>query len=631
MTVNQKTWLGFGSLLALVAVGSAIGVFKSYQAEATNTRLVRDYLAEYRATNLASDQIAKMRLHEQRFLSEKVPAEATEVKARVAQLKEHLAATAVASLDPARKEAAAKAAATVDAYLAAFTQLEQLMVRRGLTPELGLEGELRKVVHTVEAKIKGQGLAELDVLVLMARRHEKDYLLRGDPKYFDEIRARVGEFDAQMKQFSLPAALQKDLADLWGKYTAAMKAVIDGDGDIRQKRDEFRRLATSAGQQIDAIAAATAQDMQAVGATTVGTLAAGKKIVSGTGLLSILIGLGLAFVLARGITRPLRRMADTLTAAADQSASATGQISASSQVLAEGASEQAASIEETSASLEEMAGMTKRNAESATKANDLARQARTAADAGAADMQAMSTAMNDIKVSSDDIAKIIKTIDEIAFQTNILALNAAVEAARAGEAGMGFAVVADEVRTLAQRAAQAAKETAGKIEAAITKTTQGVQISAKVSVSLNEIVEKIRQVDELVGEVTTASREQNQGVQQITTAVTQMDKVTQANAAGAEESAAAAEELTSQSVMLQGAVAELRRLVDGSAAAATSPTAPSTPRPAGVVTKKPRLARAAMPGPASAPPVLDFTPRRNTTPKIPSSGNGHADDHFKNL
>ena len=178
-------------------------------------------------------------------------------------------------------------------------------------------------------------------------------------------------------------------------------------------------------------------------------------------------------------------------------------------------------------------------------------------------MQTMAVAMNDIKGSSDEVAKIIKTIDEIAFQTNILALNAAVEAARAGEAGMGFAVVADEVRNLAQRAAQAAKETSGKIETAVTKTTQGVQISAKVAQSLQEIVAKVRQVDELAAEVAAASREQSQGIEQVNTAVTQMDKVTQSSAATAEESASASEELNAQAEVLRDAVGDLLKLVDG--------------------------------------------------------------------
>jgi methyl-accepting chemotaxis protein len=169
-----------------------------------------------------------------------------------------------------------------------------------------------------------------------------------------------------------------------------------------------------------------------------------------------------------------------------------------------------------------------------------------------------------IQVSSGDIAKIIKTIDEIAFQTNILALNAAVEAARAGEAGMGFAVVADEVRTLSQRCAQAAKETAAKIEGAIVNTRQGVAISSKVAQVLNDIVANVRQVDELVTEVATTSREQTDGLTQINAAVGQMDHVTQSNAASAEESAAAAEELNAQAEVMKQSVAELLQQVGGS-------------------------------------------------------------------
>jgi methyl-accepting chemotaxis protein len=278
---------------------------------------------------------------------------------------------------------------------------------------------------------------------------------------------------------------------------------------------------------------------------------------------ALIVGAGIMFLTVRSVIRPLQEMAEVLTAGAGQTTGVAGQVSAASQSLAEGASEQAASIEETSSSLEEMASMTKRNADNVQYANDLAKQARLAADKGAVDMRQMSAAMEAIKVSSDDIAKIIKTIDEIAFQTNILALNAAVEAARAGEAGMGFAVVADEVRNLAQRSAQAAKETAAKIESAIVKTSQGVQLSQKVSVTLNEIVTKARQVDELAAEVAGASREQSQGITQINTALGQMDRVTQSNAASAEESAAAAEELNAQSEVLMQSANQLLELVHG--------------------------------------------------------------------
>ncbi len=280
-------------------------------------------------------------------------------------------------------------------------------------------------------------------------------------------------------------------------------------------------------------------------------------------LVGFVLGISSAVFITRGITHSLKRIVSSLDEGADQVASAAGQVSSSSQSLAEGASEQAASLEETGASLEEVASMTKRNAEGAQRAKTLSTQTREAADTGAADMDAMRVAMDEIKASSNAVSKIIKSIDEIAFQTNILALNAAVEAARAGEAGMGFAVVAEEVRSLAHRSAQSAKETAAKIEDAIAKSDHGVRISGKVALSLGEIVAKAREVDTLVGEIATASLEQTQGIDQVNLAVGQMDKVTQSNASSAEETAAASEELNSQSVAMRENVRSLLLLIGG--------------------------------------------------------------------
>ncbi|HEY9174128.1 MAG TPA: methyl-accepting chemotaxis protein, partial [Verrucomicrobiae bacterium] len=291
------------------------------------------------------------------------------------------------------------------------------------------------------------------------------------------------------------------------------------------------------------------------------------------GLAALAVGALIALLTARSISRPIQNTVDQMAEGAEQTTSAASHVSAASQSLAEGASEQAASLEETSSSLEEMSSMTQRNAGNAQHAKELAAQARAAADVGAGDMQEMTTAMADIKSASDNIAKILKTIDEIAFQTNLLALNAAVEAARAGEAGMGFAVVADEVRNLAQRAAAAAKETADKIADSVTKSERGVAISGKVASGLQDIVAKARQVDELVGEIASASREQSQGITQINTAVSQMDKVTQSNAASAEESASAAEELNAQAETLRAAVRDLEQLVTGTRAAASASVA----------------------------------------------------------
>ena len=278
---------------------------------------------------------------------------------------------------------------------------------------------------------------------------------------------------------------------------------------------------------------------------------------------ALLVAAAVAWFITRHFNRILTRLAMTLDDGSTQVTTAAGEVSAASQKLAAGAGEQAASLEETGASLEEVSSITRRNAENASKADEFTKQVRTAVDQGVTQVQTMAQAMNAIKSASDDIAKIIKTIDEIAFQTNILALNAAVEAARAGEAGMGFAVVAEEVRNLAQRCAQAARETSAKIENAITRADQGVDVTSQVARMLNEMVKQIHHIDELVSAVATASREQTNGVTQINRAVGEIDKVTQETAASAEESAAAAEELNAQATVMKQTVRELLALVGG--------------------------------------------------------------------
>ena len=272
---------------------------------------------------------------------------------------------------------------------------------------------------------------------------------------------------------------------------------------------------------------------------------------------AVLLGVltGFYFFNQRSIVRPLSLAIQQLQETGDQTVQASNEISHTSQMLAEGASDQAASIEETSASLEELSSMTKRNAENSQKANELAKQARTAADQGVVDMQAMNLAMEAIKTSSDNIAKIIKTIDEIAFQTNILALNAAVEAARAGEQGRGFAVVASEVRSLAGRSAQAAKEIKRLITASVERVEQGSALVDQAGATMAEIVASIRRVTDIMGQISAASAEQSAGMAQVGTAVSQMDEATQQNAALVEQSAAAAQSLKSQAQSLVHAVA----------------------------------------------------------------------------
>jgi methyl-accepting chemotaxis protein len=274
-------------------------------------------------------------------------------------------------------------------------------------------------------------------------------------------------------------------------------------------------------------------------------------------------GLFLAYGMARSISRPIDHIIVELDGAADQVASASGQISSSSQQLAEGASEQASAIEETSSSLEEMSSMTKQNANNSNQANQLMKGTNETVSRAGQSMGKLSASMREISTASEETSKIIKAIDEIAFQTNLLALNAAVEAARAGEAGAGFAVVADEVRNLAMRAAEAAKNTANLIEGTVKKVKEGLEMVDKTEQEFREVAVGVGKSSELVGEITAASQEQAQGIEQINKAVSEMDKVVQQTAANSEETAAASEEMSAQAGQMKHFVGELKTLVDG--------------------------------------------------------------------
>ncbi len=280
-------------------------------------------------------------------------------------------------------------------------------------------------------------------------------------------------------------------------------------------------------------------------------------------VLMVAFGGGTATAIIRSVNAVLRGSVGVLRISAEQVVAASGQVSTASQSLSQGATEQAASLEQTSASLQEMSSMTRRNAENSARAAELMVDAAHVVHEANGSLDTMVASMREITESSDRISKIIKTIDEIAFQTNILALNAAVEAARAGDAGMGFAVVADEVRSLAQRSAQAAKDTAGLIEASIANAHRGGQRLQQVAASMAAITGSAANVKELVDQISIAGQQQAQGIDQVAQAVSEMEKVTQTTAASAEESAAASEELNAQASATMDIVRNLAALAGG--------------------------------------------------------------------
>jgi methyl-accepting chemotaxis protein len=290
---------------------------------------------------------------------------------------------------------------------------------------------------------------------------------------------------------------------------------------------------------------------------------------------SLIFGIVITVLLMVNITQSVNRITRHIIEGVDEVASASGQLSESSQQLSQGSSEQTSSIEEVLTTFEETASMLQQSTANTRQAAQLSDQAQESADKGGMEMERMMNSMREIRRSSDQIAKIIKVIDEIAFQTNILALNAAIEAARAGDAGLGFAVVAEEVRNLAQKSAQAAQETSAIIEANIDLSREGVSVAEKVRGVLAEITGYTKKVNELMAEIAAASEEQVQGVEQINLSMAQVAVVTQQNAANAEETAAAAEELYAQADGIKKMMQKLSALINGKNASSKKTSADS--------------------------------------------------------
>jgi len=384
----------------------------------------------------------------------------------------------------------------------------------------------------------------------------------------DKIKKEAEEFHSTTPNAEIASKLQSGILDKLPALTQAISEDYEllQKGDIPAADALFRSSVAPLSQEISDAGVDIAQAQNKVvadyGEEAVSVIPTARNLNLFMIFLSLAVGSAVVWVV-RNINQVLSGSIIELSDGADQVATAASQVSSSSQSLAQGASEQAASLEETSASSEEINSMARRNTDNSRTTAELLGRSQEKVGHANLYLEEMVTSMDLITRSSDQISKIIKVIDEIAFQTNILALNAAVEAARAGEAGMGFAVVADEVRSLAQRSAQAAKDTAVLIEDSITRSREGKLKVDQVALAIREITSETTKIKVMVDEVSLGSEEQSRGIDQIGRAISQMEQVTQTNAAAAEESAAAAEELSAQSETLKDVISRLQVMVGG--------------------------------------------------------------------
>ena len=438
-------------------------------------------------------------------------------------------------------------------------RIEEIRVREREALEKIQEGRDERVKESME---NADLALQIMTLFLDSQQYEKQYELEPSREWADKVNTNLAKILSLSSDLRSRFNEQENI-DKVDEVVSSIKA-YDRDFDefvaLTEKQEQAESLMITAADKAEVVCEEALIDQEK---KMESEMATANTIIVVSSIIALIVGIAMAGFITRSITNPVHRVIEGLTDSSEQVTSAAEQVNSSSQQLAQGSSEQAAAVEESTSSLEEMGGMTKQNAGNSQQANNMMVEAVKLVGNGQDSMNKLMTTINEIKSSSDETSKIVKTIDEIAFQTNLLALNAAVEAARAGEAGKGFAVVAEEVRNLAQRSAEAARSTSQLIEGSSEKAERGVTVAEDTSKALDEITESAKKVSELVAEISAASNEQAQGIEQLVIAMGQVDSATQTNAANAEESAAASEELSGQAEMMRSMVNDLVSIVGG--------------------------------------------------------------------
>ncbi len=598
MKLGAKIGLGFGGILVIAVAVGGLALWKMYGVKGETSVLTQEYIPEVEVLTSVEKkaletmyQVRGYAFTEQNSYLEAGRKSLGEVKKHLQEAKDLAAKSPhLVKLKEETPRLEAQALEYERLLNDTVARVENLKKVRSTMDEAAknfqhnIEGYIKYMNDTLNKEIKGgadQGrlgeraqktILANDVIGLGNAVRIANFRSQAlsDPK---PAQAAMGNFDQIQQKISALMPItrlevnQKQLTAVQAEAEAYKKAMQDLTANWEELQEILKKRQAIAEQVLASAHAVTNKGMEGMKAQageTLSSLTTASTVLLFGLTMILVLGVILSFFITRGITKTIHRLVAGLSDSSDQVSSAATQVSSSSQSLAQGASQQAAALEETSSSLEEMSSMTRQHADHASRANAMMGDAARVVDEANASMARMTASMAEISKASEDTARIIKTIDEIAFQTNLLALNAAVEAARAGEAGAGFAVVADEVRSLAMRAAEAAKNTAGLIETTVAKVKDGSDLVSKTAEDFNQVSAGTAKVKELVAEIAAASGEQSQGVSQINKAMNEMNHVTQQTAANAEESASASEELNAQAEQMKGFVKELTAMVGGS-------------------------------------------------------------------
>ncbi len=641
-SIGFKLGLGFGVIVMIAAGLGLASVCNIRQIGRMFHVVSEENLPEIRIANQVERGARQTSLRMSEYVTTENTQALTEAYNQLAEVKTGLEEARIHGAKSARLTKLKTATETAVRSTADYEKLAQ--ETEAITRELGLEREksaaaTQLFMENCNVLIKGQSsglsgeiMAGLDAEKLDERLQKLvlcteiqtlgDQIMietwkaqfRRDLKTLDGTASSFDSILSKLEQLRKLSSFEGDVKriDACKQATLSYRASMDVLKNRWKDREEKARKCVRTADEVMTAAKDVARvgfDDTSAGAGAASTTLTRASLIMMLGLgVALGVGICLAFFITRSIVGPVNRVISGLSTGAEHVTSASREVASTSQQMAQGANEQASRLQETNSSLEDMASMTQQNADNANLANGTAQESSRMAEQGVESMKRMEEAIARIKSSAVETAKIIKTIDEIAFQTNLLALNAAVEAARAGEAGKGFAVVAEEVRNLARRSAEAAKSTAELIEDSQKNADAGVQVTAEVAQNLTGIKANAVKVATLIAEIATASEEQRQGIGRVTTAVTAMDKVVQQNSANAEESASVAEELSSQAEDVKTMVSDLNTIVTGAAIMSTSVVqASGLPglRKRDARTTKDRTARAQLGTVTSAPRAND--------------------------